>query len=90
MYALFEIQAAGIPALAGVTHYCHQAPFRGSPYRCDSDWDYLGYEEIEWEILDRRGRPAPWLDRKLSPADRAGIDRQLSAHCAALRAGGDL
>ena len=75
--ALVEIRAAGIPALAGVFSYSYQAPFRGSPYRCDSDWDYYGCEEIEWELLDRRGCPAPWLDRKLSPADRAAITSHL-------------
>jgi hypothetical protein len=57
--------------------YAYQAPFLGSPNRCASDWDYYGCEEIEWEILDRKGRRAPWLDRKLSPADRAAITRYL-------------
>lgn len=87
---LVEIRAAGIPALAAVTHYAYQAPFPGSPYRCDSDWDYYGSEEIEWALLDRRGRPAPWLDRKLSRHDRAEITRHLLTLAAATRAGGDL
>jgi hypothetical protein len=26
-------------------------------------------EEFEFTILDRRGRPAPWLERKLTEAD---------------------
>lgn len=89
-HAVIEIRAAGLPACAGLTRYAYQPPFRGSPHLCASDVDYYGFEEIEWEVLDRRGRPAPWLGRKLSAADRAAIERQLSAHAAALRAGGDL
>lgn len=88
--ALVEIRAAGIPALAGVTHYSYQAPFRGSPFRCDSDWDYYGFEEIEWDLLDRRGRSAPWLDRKLSQSERGEITRHLLELAAARREGGDL
>jgi hypothetical protein len=87
---LVEIRAAGIPALAGVTHYSYQAPFRGSPNRCASDWDYYGFEEIEWDLLDRKGRPAPWLARKLSPQDREEITRHLLDLAAAARTGGDL
>jgi hypothetical protein len=87
---LVEIRAAGIPALAAVTHYAYQEPFRGSPNRCAADGDYYGCEEIEWALLDRRGRSAPWLDRKLSPRDRAEITRHLLALAAAWRAGGDL
>ncbi len=33
------------------------------------DWD--------WAILDRRGRWAPWLERKLTPADRTAILRRI-------------
>jgi hypothetical protein len=87
---LVEIRAAGIPALAGVTHYAYQAPFLGSPNRCASDWDYYGCEELEWDLLDRKGRRAPWLDRKLSPTDRAAITRYLLDLAAAARTGGDL
>ena len=88
------VRARGIPALAGITYYDYQAPLRGSPYRCDSDWDYYGCEEIEWELLDRRGCPAPWLDRKLSPADREEITSHLLELAATARRearnGGDL
>ena len=83
--ALVEIRAAGIPALAGVRGYSYQAPHRGSPFQCDSDWDYLGWEEIDWVLLDRRGRPASWLDRKLSKADREEINRELLELAAAAR-----
>ena len=92
--ALVEIRAAGIPALAGVFSYSYQPPFRGSPYLCSCSDDFYGHEEVEWELLDRRGKPAPWLDRKLSPADRGEITRELLELAAAARRqgaeGGDL
>ena len=83
--ALVEIRAAGIPALAGVFSYSYQPPFRGSPYLCSCSDDFYGHEEVEWELLDRRGKPAPWLDRKLSPADREGITRELLERAANAR-----
>ena len=88
------MRIAGVPCLIGVTGYLYQPPCKGHPSTCASDWDYYGYEEIEWEILDRRGKPAPWLDRKLSPADRGEITRELLELAAAARRqwaeGGDL
>ena len=42
-------------AYAGITNYSYTPPFRGSPHRCDSDWDYYGNTEIEWELLDETG-----------------------------------
>ncbi len=88
------MRIAGVPCLIGVTGYLYQPPCKGHPSTCASDWDYYGYEEIEWEILDRRGKPAPWLDRKLSPADRAAITSHLLELAATARRearnGGDL
>jgi hypothetical protein len=89
-HSIIAIRAAGLPACAGITHYHYQPRFPGSPYRCDSDRDYLGCEEIEWDLLDRKGRPAPWLARKLSPRDREDIMRHLLDLAAAERTGGDL
>ena len=71
------MRIAGVPCLIGVTGYLYQPPCKGHPSTCASDWDYYGYEEIEWEILDRRGKPAPWLDRKLTKTDREEINREL-------------
>lgn len=88
--AIIDIRARGIPALAGLTSYHYQAPGTGSPCAYDSDWDYLGWEEIEWDLLDRHGRPAPWLSRRLSRQDRADIERQVSAAMAKRRQVGDL
>ena len=62
--AEIETRVAGIPCVIGVVDYisvvgsyCQNAA---------SDWDYHGYTECEFEVLDRRGRKAPWLERKLT------------------------
>lgn len=73
-----ETRVCGIPCIAKLTSYESQAPHKGSAQSCDSDMDYYGYEEIEFEILDRRGRSAPWLQRKLTAADDSRIQTELS------------
>ena len=72
-----ETRVAGIPCIARVTHFFQQAPHRGSPHTCDSDLDYYGYAECEFDILDRRGRPAPWLERKATDQDRERITEEI-------------
>ena len=44
---------------------------------CDSDQDCYGYAEIEFTVLDRRGREAPWLTRKLTPDDVERIETEI-------------
>ena len=68
---------SGIPCLVRVDRYHHQPPHRGSAWTCDSDMDFYGYSEVEWAVLDRRGKPAPWLERKLTPADCSRIEREI-------------
>jgi hypothetical protein len=40
--------------------------------------DYYGYSESEWDVLDRRGRPAAWLERKLTDDDRQRIEQEIA------------
>lgn len=71
-----SIRVAGIPATANVLYYRRQT---GS-YRYDaaSDYDFYGYTELEYEICDQRGRPAPWLQRKVkTDADERDIRQQI-------------
>ena len=71
-----ESRVAGIPCLIGVSHFdC----VRGSySYNAASDMDYYGYSESEWDVLDRRGRPAAWLERKLTDDDRRRIEQEIA------------
>ena len=74
--AEIESRVAGIPCLIGVSHFdC----VRGSySYSAASDMDYYGYSESEWDVLDRRGRPAAWLERKLTEEDRQRIEQEIA------------
>jgi len=74
--AEIESRVAGIPCLIGVTHF---DSVQGSySYNAPSDMDYYGYTESEWDVLDRRGRPAAWLERKLTDDDRQRIEQEIA------------
>ena len=74
--AEIESRVAGIPCLIGVSHF---DSVRGSySYNAASDMDYYGYSESEWDVLDRRGRPAAWLERKLTDDDRSRIEQEIA------------
>lgn len=60
-----ETRIKGIPCILGVTYFHHQPPWRGSAHTCDSDMDYYGYTELEYDVLDRRGYRAEWLAKKI-------------------------
>lgn len=64
---LFSTKIAGIPCTIWV-HYA-QVTEGSYSYNAASDWDYYGYKELEYTVCDRRGRPAPWLEKKLTEED---------------------
>lgn len=70
----------GIPCRVRVTRYFHQ-PAMG--YWADSPEDCYGYTEVEFEVLDGRGRKAPWLERQMLSEDRAAIEQEIIAAKAA-------
>jgi hypothetical protein len=68
-------QIQGIPCLIDVTR-CHVV--KGSfNYNAPSDLDYYGYHEIEFEVLDRKGYKASWLERKMTEDDIEKIEAQI-------------
>jgi hypothetical protein len=66
---------SAIPCLVDVTH-CHVVPGSYS-YHAASDVDYYGYVDVQFTVCDRRGRPAPWLQRKMTPADADRIEGEI-------------
>ena len=66
----FDHRIGGIPCVIRVDHFFRQPADHGT---WDSDLDYSGYIEAEYTICDRRGRPAPWLERKRTPDDDTEI-----------------
>jgi len=71
--AEIETRVAGIPCLIGVVEYSYSRP----DYSADNPHDYYGGAEIAWEVCDRRGRKAPWLQRKLTPIAFADIETEI-------------
>jgi len=73
---MIEAHIHGIPCLIEVTHYAPRLPGRysGPPESCYPD----DPEEIDFTVCDRRGRPAPWLERKMTQADRDEIETLIS------------
>jgi len=76
--AEIETRIAGIPCIIAVVDY---TSVKGSySYNADSDWDYHGYTESEWEVCDRRGRPAPWLAKKLNSKIESEIEQEIAEY----------
>lgn len=70
-----EHRICGIPCLIGVIEYYHQ---EGSfNPKEDSDWDFYGYTDSAWEVLDRKGRKAPWLAKKLDDKEEELIEEAI-------------
>lgn len=71
---ILDSRVAGIPCKISVTSFFVQRPMGRS---ADSDMDCYGYTEIEFDVLDTRGRPAPWLERKLNSDDKNAIEQEI-------------
>lgn len=63
------IRAHGIPAMANVTYFL--------PYTPSSWSEPADGPEVEFEILDSRGRPAKWLEKIVTDAERKDIEVEL-------------
>lgn len=70
MTARFPTRVAGIPCQIEVLQY---EPYRSNRWGHIDNWLPDDEEYLEFGILDRRGRPAEWLERKLTDADRMRI-----------------
>lgn len=66
----FPFRVAGIPCLIRVDSFFRQ---QADPGTWSSDLDASGYVEVDYTILDTRGRAAPWLERKRSDEDDEAI-----------------
>lgn len=73
-----DYNICGIPCLIGVDRYVSVPGYLGSPQHCWSDLDYYGYSEMEYQILDRKGYLAPWLERKITPEIKDGIEMTIT------------
>jgi hypothetical protein len=51
--------------------YSHSAP---------SDVDYHGFIERDWHVVDMKGYPAQWLQKKLTDKDFERIDAEVDEY----------
>lgn len=70
----------GIPCLIGVISYHVVPPYQGSVYNCPSDLDWYGFTETEYDILDRKGYLASWLEKKATDTDRDRIEVEIKEY----------
>ena len=70
-YSQFRSRARGIPCVVDVTYYNPGSPANLSGH--PDSWYAPESAEVEVDLLDRRGRPAPWLTAKMSDADWAPV-----------------
>jgi len=66
MSVILENTVKGIPCQIRVDQFYIQPRWKGSPHTCPSSDDYYGYTEVNYTVLDRRGREAPWLEKKIT------------------------
>lgn len=68
----FETRVCGIPCIVRVLSWEDYLPAKisGPPEYCYPAEGGYG----EWELLDLKGRPAPWLEKKMTDADRQEVD----------------
>ena len=66
---LIDHRLAGIPCLIGV-RVCKKHPPKAT---ADNPDDYYGYWDVDYDILDSKGKPAAWLDKKATKSDRDEI-----------------
>lgn len=71
---MLQTKIAGIPCQVKVLQCTTVSPDYSTR---DSDIDYYGYSEIDYEVCDRRGRRADWLARKMTKADEARIEQEI-------------
>lgn len=71
----FEARVNGIPCQIRVTHIVPPLPARTTGH--PDTWLPADGGEIEYDVLDRKGRPAPWLRRKLRDRDEDAIYRRV-------------
>jgi hypothetical protein len=74
--ATVEFTLGGIPCQIGVIDYtCVKGSYS---YHAASDWDYHGYTDLEYDILDRKGYRAKWLDYKIDSDAEAEIEEAVA------------
>lgn len=73
----FDTKISGIPCICRVDHYRPAVPDHWGARMEDAEQG--SPEEFDFTILTRRGKPAPWLERKLTDQDRERLAEEWEA-----------
>lgn len=75
MYHEFKTHVSGIPCICRVLHYAPELPMiiTGTGF---GDCEPPEYEEFEFEILDRKGYKAKWLEDKMDVDDEIRLKEE--------------
>lgn len=60
MSNILKVDFRGDTYKVRINDFYYQPPFTGSPHQCDSDWDYYGYSEVEYQWAEQP--PEDWDD----------------------------
>lgn len=63
----YETRICGIPAIVKISYLGHH----------DVGHCLCSVPDFEYEICDRRGRPAPWLQRKMSQEEVSELESEI-------------
>lgn len=71
---MLEARVCGIPCQVEIVNAHYVKPQSHNPYNCDSDMDHRGYwVNIIYDLYDRRGYRAKWLENKMTPKDHVDL-----------------
>jgi hypothetical protein len=70
----FEYRLSGIPCIIDAT----STVIKGQGYSAPSEIDARGWVKSTFRVLDRRGRYAAWLERKLTDTTAREIKDQIA------------
>lgn len=83
---IFDTRIAGIPCQCKVFAIYPAKPI----YVHDKGWGYTEPPEpasFDYQILDRKGYPAPWLEKKLNDQTRYDLEEEIHMACMANKYG---
>lgn len=67
----------GIPCIVEETHIYYTKPSFKPACLCDSPSEFYGDYEVEFDVFDRKGYRAAWLERKMTDKDRERIEQEI-------------